>query len=185
MPFVQVPPSLPGIISLFAARPDLGAPMSALAEALLRGPSSLSPGERELIATHVSACNQTQFCQKSHAMAAKHLLGAQGHLAEAVRTQGLEAPVSPKMKALLRVAGQVAESGLSVTQEAVDAARAEGANDDDLHQCVAIAAAFCMYNRYVDGLRSYTPEAMDEYDQMGAQLASQGYLNAVPKPVGV
>lgn len=192
MPFIPTPEGVPGIVSLFAVRPDLAQAMNGVAEAVLRGPSALSPAERELIATHVSALNRTQFCQLAHGATAAALLGEQAPLAEAVRTQGLAAPVAPKLKALLHIAGQVAESGLAVTQAAVDAARAEGATDDDLHQTVAIAAAFCMFNRYVDGLRAHTPEAPEVYAGIGQMLAQGGYLGAgevggrpAPTPAGV
>jgi uncharacterized peroxidase-related enzyme len=175
MAFVAAPAGVPGIVSLFALRPDLGQAMNGVAEALLRGPSSLSPAERELIATHVSAQNCTEFCQRAHGATAAALLGEDAALAEAVRTQGLAAPVSPKLRALLQIAGLVAQSGLAVTEAAVAEARAEGATDDELHQTVAIAAAFSMFNRYVDGLRAWSPTEPEIYAEIGHMLATQGY----------
>ena len=44
MPHIELPPGLPGISGPLAAYPETGGPLSALAEALLRGPSSLTPG---------------------------------------------------------------------------------------------------------------------------------------------
>jgi uncharacterized peroxidase-related enzyme len=158
--------------------------MRALAEVLLRGPSTLSSGEREIIATFVSTRNDCYFCQTSHRAAAAHHLGGNYELVDAVRDDYLNAPVSPKLKALLTIAGKVQQSGRNVTGEDVARARQEGATDLEIHDTVLIAAAFCMYNRYVDGLATFTPRDPREYDKMGARMAAQGYLAAVPESAG-
>jgi hypothetical protein len=41
---------------------------------------------------------------------------------------------------------------------------------------VLIAAAFCMFNRYVDGLATFTPSDEKAYDEMGQRMASEGYV---------
>src|SRR5580692_1465405 len=157
MPHIQLPEGLPGISSAFAFRPETAKPMRALAEVLLRGPSSLSSGEREMIATLVSNRNDCYFCQTSHRAAAAHHLGGNYELVDAVRADYLNAPVSPKLKALLTIAAAVQKGGKSVTAEDVQRARTEGATDLEIHDTVLIAAAFCMFNRYVDGLGTFTP----------------------------
>ncbi|KDN86501.1 carboxymuconolactone decarboxylase [Kitasatospora cheerisanensis KCTC 2395] len=80
------------------------------------------------------------------------------------------------MRALLEIAGKVAESGLSVTEQDIAAARALGADDDTIHDTVLIASAFCMYNRYVDGLAAITPDDPAVYRMIGAHLSDNGYL---------
>jgi uncharacterized peroxidase-related enzyme len=175
MPHIQLPEGLPGITSALAFRPETAKPLLALAEELLRGPNSLTSGEREMIATFVSARNDCYFCQTSHRAAAAHHLGGDYALVDAVRADYRNAPVSPKLKALLTIAGKVQESGRSVTSEDVAAARNEGAMDREIHDTVLIAAAFCMYNRYVDGLATFTPVDPKLYDEMGARMAVQGY----------
>jgi len=70
-----------------------------------------------------------------------------------------------------------------VTSETVKNARAAGASDEDIHDTVLIAAAFCMLNRYVDGLGAITPSDDAAYDAMGIQMAAHGYLGAAP-PIG-
>ena len=175
MPHINLPEGLPGITSALAFRPETAKPLLALAEELLRGPNSLTSGEREMIATFVSARNDCYFCQTSHRAAAAHHLGGNYELVDAVRADYQNAAVSPKLKALLTIAGKVQESGRNVTAEDVAAARNQGATDREIHDTVLIAAAFCMYNRYVDGLATFTPVDATLYDEMGARMATQGY----------
>ena len=175
MPHINLPEGLPGITSALAFRPETAKPLLALAEELLRGPNSLTSGEREMIATFVSARNDCYFCQTSHRAAAAHHLDGNYELVDAVRADYQTAPVSAKLKTLLTIAGKVQESGRSVTTEDVAAARNEGATDREIHDTVLIAAAFCMYNRYVDGLATFTPVDPRLYDEMGARMATQGY----------
>ena len=178
MPHIQLPEGLPGIVSGFAFRPETAKPMRELAEVLLRGPSTLSSGEREMIATLVSTRNDCYFCQTSHRAAAAHHLGGNYGLVDAVRYDYLNADVSPKLKALLTIAAAVQTGGKSVTAENVVAARAQGATDLEIHDTVLIAAAFCMFNRYVDGLATVAPTDQEQYNAMGARMAADGYVTA-------
>jgi uncharacterized peroxidase-related enzyme len=151
--------------------------MRDLAHILLHEPNSLTPGERELIATYVSSQNDCYFCQTSHGAAAASHLGGEDVVRQ-VKTNFESAPVSPKLKALLAIAGKVQRDGKLVTHEDVERARREGASDLEIHDTVLIAAAFCMYNRYVDGLDSWQPRDPGMYAQMGQHLAEHGYLKS-------
>lgn len=177
---VPTPPEVPGIVGLFAARPDTAKPLQLLAEALLRGPfaegSTLSRGERELVAAVVSTRNDCFFCATSHAAFASAQLDGGKDVVEAARRDPKTAPVSAKMRALLAVAEQVQRGGRHVTDEAVAAARAEGATDVDVHDTVLIAAAFCMFNRYVDGLATLTPTDPAAYEMMVPMIVGEGYV---------
>jgi uncharacterized peroxidase-related enzyme len=176
MPHIQLPEGLPGIVSAFAFRPETAGPMRELAEVLLRGPSTLTSGEREMIATFVSTRNDCYFCQTSHRAAAAHHLDGDYSLVDAVRFDYPSAPVSDKLKALLGVAGKLQQGGKNVTSEDIARARAAGATDREIHDTVLIAAAFCMYNRYVDGLATFAPRDEKLYDEMGAHMANDGYV---------
>lgn len=176
MAHIALPDGLPGIVGLLTHFPETGNPLRALAQAVLRGPSPLTPGERELIASYVSSENDCYFCCNSHSAAARHLLGPDAHLVEDVKRDLDSALVSEKMKALLRIAKKVQVGGRRVTEDDVAAARAQGASDKDIHDAVLVAAAFCMYNRYVDGLATWTPEDPVMYDVHGAELATAGYI---------
>lgn len=152
--------------------------MRELAEVLLRGPNTLSSGEREMIATFVSSQNDCMFCQDSHRAAAAHHLDGDYALVDAVKDDYQSAPISPKLKALLAIAGKVAESGRNVTSADVEQARDEGATDKEIHDTVLIAAAFSMFNRYVDGLATWTPADSEMYDVMGKRMAHEGYVRS-------
>jgi uncharacterized peroxidase-related enzyme len=178
MPHIALPEGLPGITAGFAFRRETAKPMRELAEVLLRGPSTLTSGERELIATYVSRRNDCYFCQTSHgAAAAAHYCSNFG-LVESVKRDYLNAPISAKLKALLQIAGEVQQGGKKVTPESVENARSLGATDLEIHDTVLIAAAFCMYNRYVDGLATWQPRDPDMYASMGEHLANRGYLES-------
>jgi uncharacterized peroxidase-related enzyme len=176
MPHIDLPENLPGIVSAFAFRPETAKPMRELAEVLLRGPSSLSSGEREMIATLVSTRNDCYFCQTSHRAAAAHHLNGDYALVDAVRFDPEGAPVSAKLKALLAIAAKVQQSGKNVTAADIARAREQGATDLEIHDTVLIAAAFSMYNRYVDGLATLTPRDQKLYDEMGERMAKEGYI---------
>ena len=133
---------------------------------------------REMIATFVSTQNDCDFCQTSHRAAAAHHLDGNYELIDAVRRDYRTAPVSAKLKALLAIAAKVQQGGKNVTSEDVARARVEGATDLEIHDTVLIAAAFCMYNRYVDGLATFTPTDQQLYDEMGARMAHEGYTRA-------
>jgi len=179
MAHITLPEGAPGIVGPMLAYPETEEHLNGLAQALLRGPSSLTPGERELIATYVSSRNECYFCTNVHAAATRHLLGPERNLVDQVITGGPTAPVSAKLRALLVIAGKVQTDARSVTAEDVANARAEGADDKAIHDTVLIAAAFCMYNRYVDGLATWAPKDPEAYDRTGARLAEEGYTHSV------
>ena len=176
MPHIALPEGLPGITAGFAFRPETAKPMRELAHVLLHGPSTLTPGERELIATYVSSRNNCQFCQLSHGAAAAAHLRENGHFVDQVKRDFLHAEISPKLKALLAIAGKVQVDGKNVTAQDVAVARQAGASDLEIHDTVLIAAAFCMYNRYVDGLDTVQPKDPAIYAAMGERLARHGYI---------
>ena len=175
MPYFPLQDDLPGIRGLVAFRPDTGRALYELAEALLRSASTLSPAERELIAAYVSSRNECRFCTSSHAAASRHLLGERAALVDAVMRDLESAPVDAKLRTLLVIAGKVQRSGRLVTEEDVAAARTAGATDREIHDAVLIAAAFSMFNRYVDGLATWAPEDPQAYAEMGKRMAEQGY----------
>ncbi|HLH36523.1 MAG TPA: peroxidase-related enzyme [Alloacidobacterium sp.] len=174
MPHIALPKGLPGISAGFAFRPETAKPMRELAHILLHEPGSLAPGERELIATYVSYLNDCYFCQTSHGAAASAHLGDE-ELVKRVKADFQHANISEKLKALLVIAGKVQKGGKNVTVQDVEAARSQGATDLEIHDTVLIAAAFCMYNRYVDGLGTWQPRDESLYDAMGKHLADHGY----------
>jgi uncharacterized peroxidase-related enzyme len=176
LPHIPLSPDLPGIRGAMAFRPETARPLNDLVDILLRGPGTLTLGERELIATYVSSRNSTEYCHNIHgAIAAAHLGGNEA-LVRQVKADFMQAEISPKLKALLVIAGKVQQDGKLVTAADVAAARKEGATDLEIHDTVLIAAAFCMYNRYVDGLATAQPADPAFYRERGVRVARDGYV---------
>jgi uncharacterized peroxidase-related enzyme len=178
MPHIQLREGLPGILGPMAFRPETAEPLNELADILLRGPSTLAPGERELIATFVSSRNDCFFCQTIHGAVAAYHLGGNEQLVVEVKRDTESAGVSDKLKALLGIAAKVQRGGKNVAAEDIERARQQGATDLEIHDTVLIAAAFCMYNRYVDGLATWAPKDEERYRQQGAWLARHGYAES-------
>lgn len=181
MAYIELPviPELgrefPGIVGLMTFRPEAAAPINELVNILLRGESTLSPGEREMIATHVSWRNDCFFCQTIHGAVAAAQLGHNEKLVQTVKTDWAIADISPKLKTLLNIAGKVQQGGKQVTEEDVTAAREQGAADREIHDTVLIAAVFCMCNRYVDGLDTWAPQDAGIYRARAEEIVQRGY----------
>jgi uncharacterized peroxidase-related enzyme len=180
MPHITLNSNEPGIRGLLRFRPETGRPLSDLAEVLLRGPGTLTRGERELIGAYVSGLNNCQYCTSSHSASAAAQLPGGMALVEQVRADPASAPVSQKLKALLGIASAVQRSGLDVRAQDVGAARAAGATDLEIHDTVLIAAMFSMFNRYVDGLAATAPGDPALYAAGAQRLIQHGYLPPSP-----
>lgn len=174
MPYISLEEHLPGVTGLLEYRQDAAEPLRELTQLLLRGPSSLTEAERELIATIVSYRNECVYCTTSHTAAANAYLGEE-ETAAIMKNDISAAPLSDKMKALLIIASQVQQSGKAVKQQAIDNAKAAGATELELHDTVMIAALFCFYNRYVDGLATMAPGDPEYYKSMAIRLKEKGY----------
>ena len=170
---------LPGIVGLLDYSPATAAPLSELAETLLVADSTLSKAEREIIAASVSYRNGCHFCHTSHAAAAVAHAKTDSTLIDEIKAGFPHTVITAKLRALLNIAHHVQEGGKKVTPNDIEAARQTGATDKEIHDTVLIAAAFCMYNRYVDGLGTWAPVNNEDYLEMGQALAERGYLAAV------
>lgn len=181
MSFIKLDESLPGIRGLMHFRPETAQPLNDLAEILLRAENSLSRGERELIATYVSFLNGCFFCQHAHGGIAQHYLGCDSDLIDSIKDDLSSSPISQKLKGLLAIAGSVCKGGKHVSETQISQAREAGASDLEIHDAVLIAAAFCMFNRYVDGLGTTAPADREFYIRRGKQRAEEGYAHYDPK----
>jgi len=177
MAHIKLPEGLPGIRGPMAFRPETSKPLNELAEVLLRSENSLTRGERELIATYVSSLNDCFFCQNAHGGIAQHYLQCDMPFIDAVKKDFETTPISAKLKALLAIAESVQKGGKQVTDEQISRAKALGVTDIEIHDTVLIAAAFCMFNRYVDGLGTWAPQDRQIYVERGPRRAEEGYIN--------
>lgn len=176
MPYIKTPDDVPGIRGLMNFRPDAALALNQLVQVLLVDDASMSRSERELIASFVSNKNECTFCMRTHGAIAAHLPGCDDEKVKAVWSDYNTAPISDKMRALLKIADKVRINGKQVTLDDINNARDYGATDMDIHDTVLIAAAFCMFNRYVDGLGATTPNDPASYELVGEQRAREGYL---------
>lgn len=184
MPFIPLDESLPGITGLLNYRQDTALPIRQLTQILLRGESTLTQGERELIATVVSYGNGCQFCTAAHTAAANVLLGEE-ETSEKVKHEPENAPVSQKMMHLLEIARKVQSDAKTVSTELVNEAKKAGATDLEIHDTVLIASLFCLYNKYVDGLASVTPADPAFYNRLAMILKNSGYLPSANRYAGL
>src|SRR5471030_790901 len=183
MPHINLSNEYPGIRSLFVYRPETARPLNDLVQTLLHNPHpTLSAGERELIATYVSRLNTCKYCCNIHGAIAQHQLGNNVEIVQQVLADPETAPISSKMKALLKIAAKVQTGGKNVLPADIELARNEGATDLEIHDTVLIAAAFCMYNRYVDGLDTLQPTDPELYRQRAHLIVENGYVGSVPAP---
>ena len=174
MPHITLESHLPGITGLLEYRKETGAPIRDLTQILLRGPSTLTEAERELLATVVSHGNQCKFCTTAHAATVDLLLG-ESETSLKVKQDISTAPVSEKMKALLTIAALTGKGGRLVTTEIIEKAKAEGATDLEIHDTVLIAALFSLYNRYVDGMATAMPDNESYFNILADRLVNHGY----------
>jgi uncharacterized peroxidase-related enzyme len=179
MPHIDVDKNLPGIRALLAFSPATAAPIGELANVMLRTDEGLSMADREMIATYVSYLNDCFYCHQSHGEIAVCYLDGDRELVEQVKKDYANAKITPKLKALLAIAGSVQKGGKYVTTDQVEHAKSLGATDRDIHDTVLIAALFCMFNRYVDGLAASTPSDLSGYPLRAKQIVEHGYGNHV------
>jgi uncharacterized peroxidase-related enzyme len=175
MAYIKLKENLPGIFGLIYYKRSTGKALCHFTQAGLRGPSPLTVTERELIAAYVSSLNECNFCVSIHGTVVNELAKDNGNMV-ACAINNIETPgISSKMKALLNIAGKVQKSGRLVTELDVQAAREQGATDEDIHDTVYIAASFCFFNRYVDGLRTEPMRTEKDYVEPARSLLKFGY----------
>jgi uncharacterized peroxidase-related enzyme len=174
MPHIPLEAHLPGITGLLEYNKVTAQPIRNLTQILLRGPSTLSEADRELIATIVSYGNQCKFCTTAHTAAAD-LLAGETETSQKIKEDIETAPVSEKMKALLTIAKLTGQSGRNVTSAHIERAKAAGATDIEIHDTVLIAALFSLYNRYVDGMGTALPDNPAYYGVLAERLVNHGY----------
>lgn len=180
-PFIKLDENFPGIVSLFMYDKGMAKHLSGMAQELMRRPSTLTVGERELIAAFASRVNECQFCYRSHKSCAFETYARPDHVVEFLERENSEV-LSPKLQALMVIVAHVCYLNRDDLPETISYAKSLGATDQEIHDTVAITAFFNMCNRYVDGLgTTYKP---GEEIEGGKSLAKYGYLMTVRRFVG-
>jgi uncharacterized peroxidase-related enzyme len=178
MAHIDLKNELPGIRGPMAFSPETAKPLNALAEVLLRDDNNtLTRGERELIGAYVSSLNDCFFCQNVHGAMAQYYMNCDMQFIDEIKKDFWSTPISEKLKALLSIAASVQKGGKNVTAGQIEEAKNTGATDKEIHDTVLIAAAFCMFNRYVDGLATWAPQDRQFYVNRAPMRAEEGYLD--------
>ena len=176
MAWIDLQNDLPGIRGPMVYRPETGTILNELAEILLHDENNtLSRGDREIIGAYVSSENDCFFCQNVHGAMAQHYYQCDTKKIDQIKIDFQSADISEKLKSLLVIAGSVQQSGKNVTSEQIENAKRLGATDREIHDTVLIAAAFCMFNRYVDGLNTWAPTDRQIYIDRAPMRAREGY----------
>jgi uncharacterized peroxidase-related enzyme len=176
MAYINLGNDLPGIRGPMAYSPETGEALNELAEILLHDDNNtLTRAEREMIGAYVSSQNDCFFCQSVHGAMAQYYFKCDTQLIDDIKSDYESTTISRKLKALLGIAGSVQKGGKFVTTEQVELAKNSGATDTEIHDTVLIAAAFCMFNRYVDGLNTWAPQDSQVYIDRAKMRAEDGY----------
>jgi uncharacterized peroxidase-related enzyme len=181
-PIVGGLPDAPGILAAIRLTPGLGVHLRGLADELLVNDfpgATISRSQREMLATATSAGNDCFYCMDSHGAFATALLERGGDddlvpLIDVIKNGSSEG-LDPKMQALVHISRTVRRNPLELTAADTAAALDAGASNADVQLAVAIAAAFSMYNRLVDGFRAMTPSTAEAYRPRAAEIAEHGY----------
>lgn len=180
MAHIKLPEGIPGIVGPMMSYPETGKALNELAEVLLcKSSPNLSMAERETIASYVSYLNQCVFCSEVHGAVADVRWGQKGKARE-IWSKENWSKITPKLQSLLEIAAKVQKDARTVTTDDITKAKTAGATEAEVHDTVLIAAAFCMFNRYVDGLATMAPPRQHPaYDDMGKRLTETGYRNSI------
>jgi uncharacterized peroxidase-related enzyme len=163
--------------NVFQAFPETARPLIAYHEALLRGPSPFSAGERELIAAYVSGLNACDFCHDIHAQTAA-AFGIDTQTLRALLTEPESAPVDARLRPVLSFVRKLTLSPSRMTPADAEAVYVAGWDDHALHDAAAICGLFNLMNRLVDGLGIETDAVHTQFvAQRLATISYAGFLS--------
>ncbi len=156
--------------------PKAGAALMEVHEHIMRGPSALSPGERELIAAYVSGINNCQYCHGVHAETAKSF-GIPGDAVDKMFDDLDNAGFDAKMLPLLRLAGKLTDEPSSITEADSNAVFDAGWDEQALHDAIMVVCCFNFMNRALEGHDVHGNAA--SFKERGPMLKEHGYLPLV------
>jgi uncharacterized peroxidase-related enzyme len=171
---------IPQILHLFAYKPEKTDHLARFTQEVMRGPSPLLPGQRELIAALTSKLNQCLFWIGSHAAVAAELLGDKD-LVQSVLTNVDTAPLSDKDRSLYSFIRKMVDDSTSIGQDDVDRVLLAGWSDEALYDAITVCSLFQFYNNWIDATGVADMPVM-AYEMSGKRLATVGYASNVATP---
>lgn len=171
MPFLPSLPATAGIGEIMRINPAVTKAMHELGQAIMRAPSPLTSGERELIAAFVSGINRCDYCYKGHVQMAVNL-GVEKRAIEIALEDVEHAPVKPALRPILHFVRKLTVDPNSVSQADADAVYAAGWDERALHDAILVCCRFNFMNRLSighgldpDGIAPEVRAAKMNYDQ--------------------
>ena len=179
MPFFKSMPDDAGPPSVFNTYPDIYGPWSQMSQALMNGPSPLSPGERELIFAYAAGVAGCKFVYAAHAAVA-YAWGIEEGLLDKLLDNFDSAPVQPRMKVLLRFVRKLAVTPGEMCQADADAVFEAGWDEQALHDAIAVTARVAFMQRLVEG-HGFIPFSSEVAQAHAKKRVELGYLKLYPK----
>ena len=181
MTYLKSLPDDTKVYDVFASRPAIYEPFTEACEQIMRGPSPLSRGDRELIGAFVSALNGCPYCHDVHTEAVQ-AYGIDAELARRLTEDIDTAAVEDRMKPLFALVRKTTEAAYRVTQADFEWAYEQGWNDDAIHDAIVVACLFNFMNRLVSTLGIEADEAY--LAGAGPRIRDEGYASSLNKTMG-
>ena len=178
MPFVKSLPADAGPGNIFTQYVDIYRPWSEVSQALMNGPSPLSPGEREMIAAYVVGVANCRYAYAAHTAAA-YAWGIEEGLIDKLLDDLDTAPVDDRFKPLLAYARKLTLTPTEMTQEDADAVFAAGWDEKGFHDAIAVTARMNFMCRLVEGY-GFTPMDPARARENAENRVKLGYQNLYP-----
>jgi uncharacterized peroxidase-related enzyme len=178
MPFLKSHPPDAGPANVFTAYPEIYAAWSKMSEALMNGPSPLTPAERELILAYAAGVASCRFVCVAHSEVA-YARGIAPGLIDQLLADPETAPVEPRLKPLLAFVRKLAVTPGEMAQADADAVFAAGWPEQALHDAIAVTARAAFMQRLVEG-HGFVPMSRELAARRARQRLQHGYVNLYP-----
>ena len=164
--------AVPEIMHLFRFKKRSTDHLVRFTEEVMRGPSPLPRGMRELIGAFVSSRNQCCFCSCAHVAVAAEYLGQE--FVEEVLNDLETSRLDAAHKELFRYLGKLAENPASIVASDIDKLREAGWSEEAIYDALTVASLFKFYNTWNNGSGVRNMRSTD-YQHSGQRIITLGY----------
>jgi uncharacterized peroxidase-related enzyme len=154
--------------------PEAGVALLEMHEAIMRAPSALTPGQRELIAAYVSGLNRCQYCHGVHAETAKAYEDIPRQAVDRMLADLETAGFDEKIKPILQLARKLTQAPAEVSEADTLAVLEAGWGEKALHDAIMVVCCFNFMNRLLEGHGVHGHDAL--FKERGPMLKKYGYL---------
>jgi len=181
MPFFPSLPEDATTKQVFIAHPEIYSHWARVSEAILRGPSPLTPAQRELTGAYVSSLNACQYCYGGHRAAAE-LFGIAPEAIDGLIHDLATALVDSQLRPIFAFVKKLTLTPTRMTQADADAVFAAGWDEAALHSAIAVCCVVSFMNRLVDGHGIEADRA--SFTERGRKHVEMGYVAQYEAAVG-